>query len=476
MKRFKQFVQILLVAMPFFIFGQTYNVDLTFNVGNTGPNGYIRSMVKQPDGKIIVCGFFTTYQGVARNQIARLNTDGTLDVTFNPGSGPFSSDSSQIIRDVAIDSNGKILASGYFSSFNGATRNCLVRLNSDGSVDTSFNGNNLIGFLGGALTKRINAIEVLPDGKLVIGGIFNVSGFSNRCLARLNTNGSYDSSFIYTSNTFQDSPTINDVEIQNDGKIVIAISNGFRDAVMRFNQDGSRDISFNIANFYGAGYKILIDSDNKIFLGGLMRLSNDDTLHLLLKFDTDGSLNSDFTHLPAQSGSSTENVVYSIKKFGDKILIGGNLNFFDGVINNRIIRLNSNGLVDDSFVTGSGANNIVYTVDVDDNNRILLSGSFSLFNGAPAKAITRLVDEELSLPDSQLDKFSFYNNHVGYFFDSPNLLISEITIFDITGKKLHIEKGIHHPTFSVINNFARGVKVFKVVLIDRSEKTFMTVD
>ena len=84
----------------------------------------------QSDGRIIISGSFDTYNGVARNGIARLNTDGSLDITFNPGTGVNNN-----IFKTSLQSNGKIIISGSFDTYNGVARNRIARLNTDGSLD-----------------------------------------------------------------------------------------------------------------------------------------------------------------------------------------------------------------------------------------------------------------------------------------------------------------------------------------------------
>src|SRR5204863_3753591 len=102
--------------------------DITFNIG-TGTVGYaVEAISIQSDGKVIIGGVFTTYNGVAKNHIARLNTDGSLDASFNSGTGPNNS-----VYSTALQSDGKIIVGGTFMSYNGTAINKIARLNTDGS-------------------------------------------------------------------------------------------------------------------------------------------------------------------------------------------------------------------------------------------------------------------------------------------------------------------------------------------------------
>ncbi|WP_040401415.1 HYR domain-containing protein, partial [Cecembia lonarensis] len=114
----------------------------------------------QSDGKLIIGGQFTLYNGVARNQIARLNPDGSLDTSFDPGTGATS-----FVFTTAIQADGKIIIGGIFTEYNGVARNFIARLNGDGSLDTDFNP-------GTGANSQILTTAIQSDGKLIIGGDF----------------------------------------------------------------------------------------------------------------------------------------------------------------------------------------------------------------------------------------------------------------------------------------------------------------
>jgi uncharacterized delta-60 repeat protein len=108
-------------------------IDSGFNAGNA-INGNVYTIAAQADGKLIFGGSFTAYAGIAINRIARLNADGSLDASFNPGTG-----ANNYINDVAIQNDGKIVIVGAFTTVNGVINNRIARLNSDGSLDAGFN-------------------------------------------------------------------------------------------------------------------------------------------------------------------------------------------------------------------------------------------------------------------------------------------------------------------------------------------------
>ena len=148
-------------------YAQAGALDLSFNtsdLGNgigDGASGIIHATAIQSDGKIIIGGDFTSYNGTATWRIARLNTDGSLDLTFNPSAGPDGS-----VYSVSIQNDGKIIIGGGFTSYNGTGRNRLARLNADGSLDASFDPGT------GGSSGSINSTAIQSDGKIVIGGSF----------------------------------------------------------------------------------------------------------------------------------------------------------------------------------------------------------------------------------------------------------------------------------------------------------------
>ncbi len=210
------------------VFASDGSLDTSFNPGSVANSGVL-SIASQPDGKILIGGWLTQYNGTTRNDIARLNSDGSLDTSFNPGSGVHGS-----ISSIALQPDGKILIGGEFTQYNGTTRNNIARLNPDGSLDTSFNP-------GGGANGEVYSIALQPDGKILIGGwFFEYNGTSRNNIARLNPDGSLDTSFNPGSGT---NISINSIALQPDGKILIG--GGFtqyngtpRNGIARLNSSG----------------------------------------------------------------------------------------------------------------------------------------------------------------------------------------------------------------------------------------------
>lgn len=189
------------------------SIDNTFNVG-TGPNDQIRSMAIQSDGKIIIGGRFTSYNGTAKNYIARVNTNGSIDNTFNIGTG-FNTFAE--VRNIQIQADGKILVVGEFTSYNGTSRSGIVRINTNGSIDTSFNPGT---GASGVSSTGVYDLAIQSDGKIIIvGSFFSYNGTNISKVARINSNGTLDTSFDPGTGP---NNTVHSISVQPDGKIIIA--------------------------------------------------------------------------------------------------------------------------------------------------------------------------------------------------------------------------------------------------------------
>jgi len=180
--------------------------DSTFN----SPLQYVnnlRSVTIQEDGRLLVGGTIAV-SGTSRGGLIRLNSDGTLDPTFNPGG---SGTDGNVLETLELP-NGQIIASGEINFYNGISRTGIVRLNSDGTLDQSFNANEIY-------CSNINSFIVQPDGKLIVtDSTLSVAG--SRLIVRLNQDGTVDSSF---KSGFQidTSMRVNRLLLQPNGQILV---------------------------------------------------------------------------------------------------------------------------------------------------------------------------------------------------------------------------------------------------------------
>ena len=345
----------------------------------------VEAIAIQPDGKILIGGNFVSINGKTRNRIARLNTDGTLDSSFL-GSG-----ANNTVNAIAIQPDGDIIIGGLFTSVNGVTRNRIARLKKDGTLDS--------GAFNPSANGSVNAIAILPDNKIFIGGDFtNVYGVAINRIARLNADGSLDTSFD-EGNGANDS--VKSVVVQPDGKILVSgdfttIYNTNRRRIARFNSDGSFDDTFSrntaSAGFDNTVWAMAVQTDGKIVIGGDFTSGESNfNLGRIARLDKNGAM--EFVEWPTtpKFAPIADNAVLAIAIQPDgKILIAGNFTSIDGVPRNRIARLNADGTLDNNF--DFGVNEIATSLALQDDNKILIGGNFTSTDAGARKFITRIKE------------------------------------------------------------------------------------
>ncbi len=368
------------------------NADGSYEVMGAGANGSVWMTSQQSDGKVLIAGNFTSYNGISRNRIARLNPDGSLDSSFNPGLG-----ANGVIYRLLIQPDGKILIAGGFSSFNGTASNSIARLNIDGSLDLSFYGYAI------SLNSGIYSMALQSDGKILIGGDFRENyGSSPVNYMRLNPNGTVDPSFIKGAGL---NSQVYSIGFQPDGKILVGgnFSNYYgRNRIIRLNDNGTIDNSFNTSS--GANdliYNSILQSDGKILIGGFFTSYNGVSRNRIARLNADGSIDSSFD---PESGANNSVEIIRLQSDG-KILIGGQFTSFNGMSRNRVSRLNSNGNLDTTFDPGVGAASTIRAMTIQSDGKILIGGDFTEFNGVSRVRITRIygggeaLDEESPVLD-----------------------------------------------------------------------------
>ena len=321
--------------------------DTSFDIGS-GFNIPVFSIASQSDGKVLVGGLFTQYSGSSQNYLIRLNSDGSKDTSFDIGSGfdktgffAFPS-----IETVKIQSNGKVLVGGDFTLFTGSTQNYLIRLNSDGSKDTSFD-------IGSGFDGTIYSTAIQPDGKILVGGFFTTfTGSSQNRLIRLNSDGSKDTSFDIGSGF---DSNVDSIEIQSDGKILVlgnfsTFTGSTQNNLIRLNSDGSKDSTFDVGtgpnSFLSSGK---LQSDGKILVGGTFTTFNGSSQNALIRLNSDGSKDTSFdigTGFFSSGGARIQSI--GIKTDGT-ILAGGLFQTYKGVSSINFISLNNDGSINKTF-------------------------------------------------------------------------------------------------------------------------------
>ncbi|HEX8195296.1 MAG TPA: choice-of-anchor Q domain-containing protein [Pyrinomonadaceae bacterium] len=306
----------------------------TPDIAGLGTNDDVFALGRQPDGKILIGGYFTSVGGVARNALARLNADGSLDASFAPSVNG-------TVTEIALQPDGKIVIAGYFTSVGGQTRNRLARLNQDGSLDASFQDPNI--------NDSISVVGLQSLGRILIGGRFtSVGGQSRANLARLFSDGSLDASF----NPAIDGE-ISDFDFQPDGKILIAgflktVNGVERTRVARLNADGTLDQTFQNPNIAAGSFlrTVAAQADGKVIIGGEFSNINGTERRNLARLNSDGTLDSTFSDINANYRGDFSSVHSIVVQPDEKILIGGYFTTIGGRPRKMVVRLNRGGTLD----------------------------------------------------------------------------------------------------------------------------------
>ncbi len=379
-------------------------------ITSTGANwDAIRAVAIQTDGKTIAAGSVNNGGSDIDFFLARYHTDGTLDVTFGTGgiivtAITANADSAE---SVAIQADGKILVAG--SRNNGLTNNfAVVRYNPDGTLDTTFGGTGIVTFAFSTSHENAQAIRVQADGKIIVAGYADIGGNDDFAIARLNSDGTLDTTFSgdgkATTSIGAGEDRIYDIAIQTDGAIVAVGSthNGTDTdiAIVRYTSTGALDAAFDgdgtrvvaIGTGFDLGYAVALQSDGKIVIAG------DDSTGVnsaftVVRLNTDGSLDTTFSGDGIAStmiGSLYDHAFAVAIQPDGKIVVAGES--FNGTDNDvALLRYHADGTLDNSF-SGDGrlttalgsATDSAAAVALQPDGRIVVGGYGTFANGDAA--------------------------------------------------------------------------------------------
>ncbi|MBI5771401.1 MAG: immunoglobulin domain-containing protein, partial [Verrucomicrobia bacterium] len=428
-------------------------LDLTFTppeIDNT-----VCALLVQPDGKIVIGGEFDRVDGFPRRFLARLNPDGTVDPGFAASAAPNAGGALNArVCALARQSDGKILVGGTFTQFAGATRDYLVRLHANGSLDTDF--------MNRGFNDVVKTIVVQSDDKVIVGGGFAIfvaaggAATSRARLARLNADGSLDSTYAPTING-SGVYSVAACALQSDGALLVggyftSINGMSAGNIGRLSGAGGIDTTFSAA--VGAGFNgevraLTIDAQGRVLAGGYFSTFAGSTARSFARLNANGSRDSSYVSsgftsgvdaagtLPGGSillgggfdyyyqpsgatvlrarfarvngdGTLASAVNFSLRSWGEikvlvplptgHTLVGGFFKNLRGVaVPNNFMRLKPDGEVDAQFnFGGAGATSTTAffpSVDaavVQPDGKIFISGSFTHYNGAPVSGLLRL--------------------------------------------------------------------------------------
>ncbi|MCB1042148.1 MAG: hypothetical protein KDC35_04385 [Acidobacteria bacterium] len=277
----------------------TFDTDGKVTTDFAGNTDNASAVAIQADGKIVVAGYDSNAQEPV---LARYNTNGSLDTSFDTDGKVITPiTGNQQIQAMAIQVDGKIVVAG-LSNTSGSFDFLAIRYNTNGSLDTSFDTDGIVTTdMGSSGSDQAFAIAIQADGKIVLGGFANGGDF---CVVRYNSNGSLDTSFDTDGIAITDfggNDQIKGIAIQTDGKIVATgFSNGAANdiALARYNTNGSLDTSFDtdgrvttdVSGGSDQGRSIALQNDGKIVIAGIAPGSD----IMLARYNTNGSLDTSF--------------------------------------------------------------------------------------------------------------------------------------------------------------------------------------
>jgi len=427
------------------------SLDATFGTGGLvttaiGPgSAFSNAVAIQPDGKIVVAGGFNNHV-YDDFFVFRYTGSGLPDPSFgSSGLVATSFGDDDVAQAIAIQDDGKIVVAGY-SSPDGedASTIVLARYNENGSYDTSFGGDGKVIADLGIGQNQATDIAIQPDGKIIVSGYKYITGNCDVALLRYNSDGSLDMSFDSDGIVITDIGGGNDcgmsVAIQPDGKIIVG---GFY-SVVRYNNDGSLDMSFDgdgIATTLGIGGYVALQPDGKILVAGY---NIHGTLYLE-RFNENGSLDTTFGtdgQVSAYLGELSSIRGIALQENGKIVLVG----YIDSVF--LVVRYNDDGTLDTGFDSdgivitdfGSDQSGRAYAVAIQPDGKIVVAGDRYIVFSNHVVALVRYngdpVLDPLS-PSGTLDgvanptfEWSTYSRATSYRLAVYSLATSSYVILD----------------------------------------------
>jgi uncharacterized delta-60 repeat protein len=441
----------------------------------------------QPNGKIVIAGYssdsnYTHYSCL----VARMNEDGSPDASFGQQGYILDSvagNTRNFAYSVALQADGKIVVVGITQpGLNNPTKMVIARYNTNGTPDHSFNGSGKILAALGSTDDEAFCVKIQNDGKILVSGYTtNANNKKLFALLRYNTNGNLDASFngsgIVTT-SIQGAPSAdyaNAIALQSDGKILQGgTSNGNIFAVVRYNTDGSIDNSFNgngittVQLGTPAGNSVpdlLIQSDNKIVVAATMT-STMCKYPAVIRFNSNGTIDNTFNNTGTFTASYMIPQNYCYVPLGDgmlqsnhkMILAGARINPSVGGMDHLLLRINEDGSVDNSFGTnGEIVSSYPYNQNYINaakliNNRIYAAGNVGF--AASVTAYTDSINSE-SVPSTMAhNSENIYPNPAT---NSINITIPKVTtpaniyIYDVQGRLLQKTQAAPNTSVAIVN-------------------------
>jgi uncharacterized delta-60 repeat protein len=383
-------------APTFTSIGNGDGIDIE-NMG-TGWSGATDSVILS-DGKIMVLGSDKDVNGFSKIVLTRYNADGTLDTSFGTNGHTNTSISSgnDQFSSMALQDDGKLVITGYSDFWGG--QSVVARFNMDGSLDISFDNNGYVTVNFGNSSESFSDVQIQTNGKIVATGYAIIDGHEQITVARFDTDGLLDATFDTDGLVIIDIGGVDDranaLTIQSDGRLFLVgqTYSGTDDdiAVVRLNSNGSLDNSFDgdgirtisINGGYENGYDVAMDANGQIVIAAVTSTGSGDSLVIRLN-SSDGSYDTSFNgtgYVSVVMGSPNEGVNELAIQNDGKIIVVGDAYYGDN--DASIFRLNSDGALDVTFSgdgkiindISSGGIDSIQAVNVKDNGEIIIVGN-----------------------------------------------------------------------------------------------------
>jgi hypothetical protein len=382
-----------------------------------GFNGVVLAIDYQSDGKIIVGGDFTDFNGVTINKICRLNPDGTEDNTFTSNLGTGFNDA---VRTIKVQPDDKILVGGKFTDFNGTAINFICCLNSDGSENGDFTTN-----IGSGFDSSVNSIKLLSDNTIIVGGSFtDFDGNAIGYITKLDSKGTYNSSFTTNAGTGFDSDVLSlDIDPSDNIYVggVFTDFNGttvYRAAKMSGTGVQNSTFSSNISTNLNAPVNAIRYNSNKVLIGGDFTGAFGTGLNYIYQLNPDGTQDTDFMVQATNygAGSGYDDIVRTIEAVADGWLVGGNFTDYSGNTISRINYIQNTGKQLNGYrAYGASFDATVVSLKLYPGNKVLVGGEFTSYDGITNNYFANLyytydvvliVDGKGGVGDNYLNKSS----------------------------------------------------------------------
>lgn len=503
------------------IFDPDFGINGIANLSIKSSINGIWSLSLQQDKKIVAAGWSYSDEGAPSDILAmRLFENGRTDTLFS-SSGLFSFGNStwEDAYASAVQSDGKILIGGRY--FNNSSWDFLViRLNQNGTIDSSFgkNGSFVKDFFG--KDDRLFSLDIQSDGKIVACGFAEKFNW-DFAIIRLNPDGTIDSTFGENGSKVINIGSYNDVafslKVQNDGKIIVCgwtfIFDSWDFALVRLNPDGSLDNTFDsdgvvttdYHHLYNTAHSITIQSDGRYVAAGYTnKPGHPDTDIMIVRYNTDGSTDQSFGNngIVLADYDGADDFAWVIKAdIYDKLVVGG-LRTLNGSQSLLVTRFNSDGSKDLSFGNKGmidfkfyGFNEEVRELLIQPDGKILAAGHYSYKDGTKA-FIIRLnnpYDFIKNKPEILLQNFpNPFNSYTKISYIVPPNLVEngnnhlpvKIKVYDLLGREIETlvddtkEPGFYEVRFPTVNNtlhLSSGIYFYRIEIngISRTNKMIL---